>query len=436
MTRARLALVGLALASATTAAEPAPRDWKPWASAPPGCAIWVPERAQLAKLEELAWRRCPFQREGCEALGATWAARTGWGFGGRLSAASDGKRTYVALTRAVDAGDRGASKAARGAAPGDSASRVDAQLWETVVLEDDGARRVPVAAFRQRVPGAGCVLGSVSLRRTGNAVTAAVPILREDAESAPVVVIAAPAMLADRPERVERFGGPDAVLAREVALRGGDLLAVWEHEGRFAIRDLATGATRRPVPPAPFRALLEPTPIDGGVVYALWTGDRGSVWLADRAGKSRPVLADPADSYDRFATDGRDAVWTRARGFVELNTFQTVELWAGRMVDGAVAAPRRVASLAGGALPLVSIGDGWAALWTSGSEVQLVRIADGQVRRLPAVPMLSWDGGSGGLVIAGGAVWARASLRGGPGNDIRLIARFALDALPGSRGEP
>jgi hypothetical protein len=146
------------------------------------------------------------------------------------------------------------------------------------------------------------------------------------------------------------------------------------------------------------------------------------------------VLADATDSYDRFATDGRDAVWTRSRDFVELNTFKTVELWTGQIADGAVAGQRRVMSLAPGVLPLVSLGEGWAALWRSGSEVRLVRLADGQVRHLPAVAMLSWDGGSGGLVIAGGAVWARASLRGAPGNDIRLLARFALDALP--RGEP
>ncbi len=451
--RTSLSLTVAAALGATAAASPArtpmlaaPDGWTPWPSAPAGCAIWIPaSAARLAQLEQLTWKRCPFQAEGCEALGAPWAARTGWGFGGRLSVASDGTRTFLAITRSVDATQNGRPSGTATGAPATGASArpraprtegpaATSETWETVVLEDNGSRRVPIAAFRQRVPGAGCVLGSVSLTRSGDAVTAALPILREAAESAPLVVLGDPRMLAGHPERIERFGGPGGeVLAREVALRRGDVLAVWEHEGRFAVRDLATGATHRPAPGArPFRFLLEPTPVGGAVFYAAWTGDRGSVWAADLGGTSRPVLDDPVYSHDRFATDGRDAVWTRSRGLVALNTFQTVELWTGRITGGSVTSARRVMTLAGdgAALPLISIGDGWAALWHSGADVQIIRLSDGEARSLPAVAMLSWDGGSGGLVIAGGAVWARASLRGGPGNDLRLVARFALDALP------
>jgi len=405
VTCATVAALIVALGAPASAAPSAPAGWKRWSAAPADCTIWVPERA--TELDELTWTRCPFQAEGCEALGAPWAARTGWGFGGRLSAASDCTHSYLAVTRAIAA-----------------------DQWETIVLEDPGPHPTVVAAVRQQLPGAGCVVGSVALRRDGDAVTATLPILREAAEAAPVVLLGTPRTLIDRP-RIEAFGAPGAaVLAREVAWRSGDLLAVWEHEGRFAVRELATGATRRPTPATAFRFLLEPTPVAGAVLYAAWTGDRGSVW-ADRGGASRAVLADPAYSYDRFASDGHDAVWTRGRGFVALNTFHRAELWAGQIAGGTVVMPRRVAALDDeAALPLVSLGDGHAALWRSGDDVRIVRLSDGQVRRLPAVAMLSWDGGSGGLEIAGGAVWARASLRGAPGNDLRIVVRFALDALP------
>lgn len=436
----------------TASALAAPRGWMAWGLAPPGCTVWIPEsRGELARLGELTWKACPFQSVGCAALGATWAARTGWGFGGRLGAVAAGGATYLTLTR-----------------------QIEPEIWETLILAGATALR-PVAAWRQRLPEAGCVLGSVSLTVDGERVTAALPIVRAEAENAPLVVMGAPESLSQQPEpmltslpsldgsgtpqdeprdgtrRVESFGAPGAeVMASGVALRRGELLAVWEHEGRFALRDLASGRTARPMPqtsatsasppgdaPA-FRALLEPTPAAGAVLFGAWTGDRNSVWAADRHGRTAPLLSDPRASIDRFATDGERAVWLRSTGFRDLNTFAHVELWTGRVAAGAAGAsagaellePRRVRALPGGPLPLVSLGEGWAALWNGEDDVVLIRLSDGELRRLPAVPKLSWDGGSGGLAIAGGAVWARASLRGQAGNDSRLVARFALEALP------
>ena len=477
--------------------------WTPWPVAPAGCAIWIPDSARtLASLGELTWRACPFAPAGCTALGATWAARTGWGFGGRLSAASSatassaassGNRTYLAFTRQVQAG-----------------------LWETVILggprapvagpssgpgsvsgSPDGPALVPVAAWRQQLWEAGCVLGSPSLTVDDGEVTAALPILRADAQAAPLVVLGAPESITQAP-RVEAFGAAGAeVLARDVALRRGELLVVWEHAGRFALRDLASKETFRPSPPLPEAALLEATPITTGgdnddndgnndgkaaaaaagvaAVFTAWTGERGSVWLADRRGVTSPLLVDARHSYDRFASDGERAVWLRSTGREDPGTFARVELWTGRLAGHAgdrgsgngdghgnrLTAQRLLRTLPAGALPLVSIGEGWAALWTpppsapsassassapssasspssarpsASPQLLLVRLSDGALRHLPTAAALVWDGGSGGLAIAGGAVWARASLRGRAGNDHRLIARFSLDALP--KGDP
>lgn len=455
-----------------------PAGWMAWSLAPRGCTVWIPEsRAQLEQLGELEWRACPFQATGCAALGAPWARRTGWGFGGRLGAVAAGERTYLTVTRQIEEG-----------------------TWETLILAGATALR-PVAAWRQRLPEAGCVLGAVSLTAEPQggaaggvsavgAVRAALPIMRADDETAPLIVLGAPESLSSRPEvaartamaalpaltardgaeprdgtsRVETFGAPGAeVLARDVAIHRGELLVVWEHEDRFALRDLTSGRTTRPVPvPAKtsagaagggatgtaragasrsyptsppageptYRALLEATPVGDAVLFGAWTGDHGSVWAADRGGRTTPLLAEPRASFDRFATDGVQAVWLRSTGLRAPGTFDRVELWTGRVERGALVEPRRVRSLGGRVLPLVSLGEGWAALWGSGEDVLLVRLADGELRRLPAVPQLSWDGGSGGLAIASGAVWARASLRGGAGNDYRLLARFALEALP------
>lgn len=437
------------------AATPSPPPgWTSWGLAPPGCTLWIPEsRAALERLPDLAWRACPFQPVGCTALGAPWAARTGWGFGGRLGAVAVAERTYLTFAR-----------------------QLEPELWETVVLAGASSQHPalrPVAAWRQRLPEAGCVLGAVSLTADRGRVTAALPVIRAEAENAPWIYLGAPESLSQPPEatlasldglgapldvlaaprdgtrRVESFGGPGAeAMASGVALRRGDLLAVWEHEGRFALRDLTTGQTFRPIPPeaaagppaAPtFRALLEPTPLGGAVVFGAWLGERNSVWMADRRGRTSALLADPRASFDRFTSDGQRAVWLRSTGFRDLNTFDRVELWTAALAGVpagapgrtlALVAPRRLRGLPAGPLPLVSIGDGWAALWRAEDDVLLVRLSDGELRRLPAVPRLSWDGGSGGLAIAAGAVWARASLRGQAGNDTRLIARFALEALP------
>lgn len=457
-------------ASLSPAPLPPPAGWMAWSLAPRGCTVWIPESEDvLDGLAELEWRACPFLPTGCAALGATWARRTGWGFGGRLAAVAAGARTYLSMTRQIDDG-----------------------VWETVLLGGATALR-PVAAWRQRLPEAGCVLGSVSLTAAAAAdgrapqVRAALPILRGDDEVAPLVVWGEPEAMSRASEpaprrgglaglaaaasapptspapRVATFGGTGAeVLGREVALSRGELLVVWEHEDRFALRDLASGHTSRPAPTWPsqasdtsgrrfparpptgqpaFRALLEATPVDGAVLFNAWTGDLGSVWAADRAGHTTPLLAEPRASFDRFVTDGHRAAWLRSTGLRALNTFDAVELWTAHVERGALTSPRRVRKLGGGVLPLLSLGEGWVALWQTAPPegagppagnptVTLVRLSDGELRRLPEVPQLSWDGGSGGLAIASGAVWARASLRGAAGNDYRLLARFELEALP------
>ncbi|MEZ4359805.1 MAG: hypothetical protein R3B48_06465 [Kofleriaceae bacterium] len=371
------------------------------------------DRATLRAVEDLTWQPCPSPTAGCAALPAPWAARTGWGFGGRLDAIAARGQTYLTVVRQPEPG-----------------------IWETLVLGGADAA-TPVARWRQRLPEAGCVLGAVSLTLDDGEVTAALPILRGDDETAPVVVLGAPedlsAQRAAAPprRRLATFGGPDAaVLARDVALARGDLLVVWEHEGRFALR-AGAGTTHRPTPTGQaFHALLDATPVAGAVLYSAWTGERGSVWAASARGESRAVLRSDERSYDRFTTDGDQAAWTRARGRRDLNTFDEIELWTARVSARGLRGARRVTALPAGPLPLVALGEGWAAVWHGGRAVRLVRLADGATRWLPALEGLTWDGGPGGIALAGGAVWARAARVGAAGNDHRLLVRLDLDALP------
>jgi hypothetical protein len=391
-------MFSLVLACTRDDAEPlAPARWVRWALAPEGCDVEVP--TQLSVVAPVTFSPCPFQENGCEALGAPFAAQAGWGYGGRLEA--NGR--FLTFTRAA----------------------MPEGTFETLVLED----RIVVAAFRQTLPRARCVLGTVSVRADG---FATVPLLLQDAETAPVVVLGPIHQLMRRAERVERFGGAAAVLPMDFARTSDERLVLKEHGGRFAVRELRTGRTTRPEPPGPYRELLGATPVESAVLYTVWRGDRSSVWST--AGHS--LLDSPTESFDGFVTDGHDAVWLRSTGFTAINTFSQVELWAGTLEGATLTGAHRVVALAPGPLPLLQLGEGHVVVWRGSDEVRVVRVRDAHLSALPAVPTLEWDGGPGGIAIADAHVWARASLSQGPGNDFRLIARFALEGLPPFVGTP
>lgn len=370
------ALVGLVLATA---------GWVQWPLAPKGCSLEVP--ARLSSVAPVKFVACPFQAEGCVATGAAFAAQTGWGFAGRLEV--NGR--FATLTRAA----------------------LPEGTFETLVLEDG----VTVAAFRQQLPQSRCVLGTVSVDAEGGAT---VPVLRAAAENAPVVLVGPVRELMKKARRVEQFGGEAAVLPLDLARVRAGQLTLLEHGGRFAVRELATGKTSRPTPRGEkYLELLAPQPVEGGALYTVWRGERSSVWSVAQG----PVLDDASVSFEGFVTSGRDAAWLRRSG-------EEVELWAATLDGAKLTNARRVTRLAGGPRPLLALGEGHAVLWRDGLQVRVVRLFDGETRALPQVKTLSWDGGPSGVAVAGGEVWARASLEGGPGNDFRLVARFRIAALP------
>jgi hypothetical protein len=373
--------------------------WQRLAAAPPECTLQVTR--DPAELPALDWQACPFAA-GCRWAGAPWADDAGWGFGGLLSAAERDGRLYMSWSRALGEG-----------------------VWETVMTADDW----PIAAWRQR-QGEPCLIGGPWLTPGGDA---SLVVLRRDSEQAPWVLHASPERLARHPS-VARFGAAGAaVRPRDISAASAGHLVLWEQSGRFAIRDLLAGTTIRPGTgageSAPDRWMRPTAPGPHGVLYQDETGGVGSVRRIAADGRD-VLVAGGGGSFDGAVSDGLDAAWTRTvapgAGLV------VVELWTA--ATDRLDAPIRVTTLPSSTPPLLSIGGGWIAARFDAHDVRLWRIADGADQtgacRLPVAPDLDWDGGPHGLVLAGGRAWVKASPVGRPGNDVRHLVRFDLEALP------
>jgi hypothetical protein len=387
------------------------QGWQRLDAAPPECTLQVTD--DPAELTALDWQPCPFA-EGCRWAGAPWAEEAGWGFGGLLSASEEGGVVYLAWSRAL----------------GDGA-------WESVLTADDR----PVAAWRQK-QGEPCLLGGPWLAPGGEA---AAVVIRRDVEYAPWVLHASPTRLARQPGVAEFGAEGAAVRPRDVASVAGGTLVLWEQNGRFAIRDLTSGTTRRIGSSAAARGApgadrtgdadwRRPTPPGRrGVLYQAERGGVGSIRRITAAGEDELVTAGDA-SHDGLAADATHAAWTRATGPDGAEGFADLELWAAPAAGDDLGEPVRIARLPPGPRPLLSIGGGWIAARFDARDVRLWKIADGAdqkaARRLPIADGLDWDGGPHGLVLAAGRAWVKASVTGRPGNDVRHLVRFELDRLP------
>jgi hypothetical protein len=399
-----------ALLSACGSQEPAPdlqpepmHGWQRLATAPSECSVQVTD--DPAELLALDWKDCPFATD-CQWAGAPWAEKAGWGFGGLLSVAQDDGHVYMTWARALGGG-----------------------AWETVMTVDDR----PIAAWRQR-QGEPCLVGGPWLTPGGEA---SLVLLRRDLEHAPWVLHASPDRLSRRPT-VAEFGAPGAaVRPRDISAVAADRLLLWEHSGRFAIRDLKTGTTHRPGTRPDDRArdrwMRPTTPGPYGILYQNESGGIGTVRRISPTGDDELVAGGPA-SFDNAVADGTHAAWTRATNPDHNGAFTDIELWTAPSRGDHLGPPIRIARLPPGPPPLLSIGDGWIAARFDAHDIKLWRITDGpdqaNSRRLPTAPDLDYDGGPQGLLLAAGQAWVKASPTSRPGNDVRHLVRFALDALP------
>jgi hypothetical protein len=356
--------------------------WHRWEQAPVGCDLEVPDH--LTDIEPLSWKSCPSQMEGCSQLQAPWAERSGWGFGGLLS--------------------------------------------EIDLFQDD----VPIGAWRFRVPESNCVAGGPWLGPDGRA---ALVVIRADAENEPWVYVSDSRTLIEQPERIERFGKPEAaVVSRDVAFVSGDLLVLFEHFGRFCLRHLTTGSTERPSPGARVKSLHRPTIAQGKVFYTAWDGRWSSMWMHTAEAKGREeVRLSPRDGfqYDGLVTDGASLAWVRSGEGRH-------ELWAMRLPDatsfgGSACIPRRLASLKAGSLPRLSMGGGWLAA-AQDDRIRLFSLSGRKIFDLPRIPGQAFVGGSQSLVLAGSAVFVKTYPEDGFANDVRFITRFEIRPARGERG--
>jgi hypothetical protein len=380
-----------------------PPGWHRWQYPPKDCAIFVPD--DLKTVEPLIWETCPFQPVGCRRATSPWVAQTGgWGFGATLSVAYVSGSTYVRTSRYLP------------------------DYWlEILLLRDDAL----ISAGRYQQGGSQCY----ATPWVGSDGRALMVVNRYRRPVWPWVFLGRPETIASVPERTETFEPPSIPSgATGRATWSNELLVVWD-QGRFAIRDLQTGATERPKPLVGGEGAdaIDPVPI-GRAVYYISGADRGAICVRVPPSLHAQVLGDDAASYDNFITDGTSVIWSRAGKEGPLQyEYGEMEVWTSPVPpasDPTKLVPRRLASDLGRHIPQLSIGEGWAAVRLSDTDVRLYRISDGLQRRLPAVEGLSWAGWQyEGLVIAGGAVWVVTRIWPGS-NMVRYITRFEIDSLP------
>lgn len=157
----------------------------------------------------------------------------------------------------------------------------------------------------------------------------------------------------------------------------------------------------------------------------LWT------WTPEQG--ARKLLKDNTYSYDMLDTDGVDMAWIRSQGFIGTQSFESYELWSAPFATSAEElAPVHVADLplTGMVNDMVSVGEGWVAVWFSETDTRLFQLSTGEARRLPLADGVAYNMGSRGLVIVGNEVWVTSYPEGNGGNDVRWITVFELDKLP------
>lgn len=375
----------------------APDGWHLWPFAPSDTAIFVPD--DISTVEGITWEPCPFQPQGCEMAGAPWKAVSGWGFGTSIRAAASDAGTLLTFGRERN------------------------QHWdESVVVA--GGDVVSVFAYNDLESS-----GHIS-HHPGTDGKVAAYLVRNQKLNSPYAYISSPETMATQPERTEFFDA--SVNSYDMLTRSDRLLVMWEDYGRFAVRDLQTGATAHPQPDQDFAFLEMPYPVGDAVIYEAWTGYLGSIWVWTADGKNTRVLGDDTYSYDFPATDGSWVVWNKGTDFIKTNWFQTVELWASPIgTDIRKLEPRKLGTIPSGGLCLPALGDGWVVAGISDTETRLWRLSDGAQKYIPPPPNLTLigNGWTMGMVIAGGKVWVSAATN--PyGSNADYILRYDIESLP------
>jgi hypothetical protein len=390
-------------ADASPPPDAAPPDpgWHRWALTPADCDVMVPD--DLTKVDPVPWEPCPFMKDGCERATAPWAAKVGWGYGGSLFAAEGKGSTYLSVIRVIPGGA------------------------EILLLRD----KAIIGAWRERTPSdidPQCMVGGGARLRRGG--TATIVVRRLSSPKTPDVFFGAADQLMMSPKHVVIDAKVPVGL---VADTSDDTIALSLLYDRFAVHDLATGLTELPAPAQKYYQLINPTPVQGGVIYPVYTGAINSVWVRNAPGSSIPLLRGDTTSYDWYDTDGVDLVYDRSTGFIDEGTYETVEVFASPVAtDPAKLVPKKIFAMpAKSVVPALCVGEGWVSVGTNDAGIYLIRIADGLKRKLPVVPgLLLHDLPRGGVSIAAGRAWLYASLDPGAANDMRYILSFEIDKLP------
>jgi hypothetical protein len=378
----------------------APAGWHRWPFTPDDCAVFVPD--DLASLEPLTWEPCPYMTDGCRRAGAPWAQQVGWGYM-RLMSVSRAGDGLKALMRASEY------------------EGIEVRLY-------DGDE--PIGAWLTRWEGSQCQAYGPQLRGD----RALVSLIRDHGPSQPITLEASPDVIFDAPQVLFEFqSSPYPGWPNGAVLRSENLVLYWENEGRITVHDLRDGVNYRPEFPADVIEFGNPELYDDRVFFWGYNYGISSLWTWTPAEGPRVLAGGGTVSYDELDTDGIDMAWIQSTGYLGPLSFQQHELWTSPIArSSAELIPRKVADLPlpGMVGDMVSVGEGWAAIWFSEDDTRLYNLETGEIRRLPLVPGVSFNSGSEGLAIVGGEVWLQSFPFGAAGNDIRWITVFDLAKLP------
>jgi hypothetical protein len=375
--------------------------WHRWQLTPPDCDVMVPD--DLAKVDAVPWEPCPFMKDGCERATAPWAEKAGGGYGGSLFVARGNGSTYLSVLRATQNGG------------------------EMIVLRNKaviGAWRYPTSPDVNPQ----CVIGGGVTLRPGGTATAVVR--RLSAMNTPDVFFGPADQLMTSPKHVVIDAKVPVGVVADSSDKSIALELIYD---RFAVYDLATGFTELPVPGHDWYQLTTPTPIGSAVIYSVYTGGINDIWVRNAPGNSIPFLSGDPYSYDWFDSDGVNLVYDRSTGYIQESTFETVEVFASPVAtDPTKLVPKKIFTMPPkSVVPALCVGEGWVTVGTNEIGNYVVRISDGQKRKLPDVPgLLFHTFPRAGMAIAGGRVWTMTSLDPGAANDMRFITSFEIDKLP------